>query len=90
MSANTGRAPTRSAAFALETKVKDGQITSWSRPIPSESSASSSAWVHEVVSSARWMPSIPASRPSTFRPIGPSPVECVSRAWRTACTSRSS
>ncbi len=90
MSAKTGRAPTRSAAFALETKVKEGQITSWPGPIPSASRASSSAWVQDVVSSTRWAPSMLARRPSTLRPIGPSPAEWLSRAVRTEASSRSS
>ena len=34
MSAKTGRAPTRRTALALETKVNEGQMTSWPGPMP--------------------------------------------------------
>ena len=90
MSAKTGRAPTRSTALALETKVNDGQTTSWPGPIPRASRASSSACVPEVVSRTREAPSSSASRASTRRPMGPSPEIWPASASRTASSSRSS
>jgi hypothetical protein len=73
MSANTGRPATRSTAFAVEENVKDGHTTSCPGLTPSASSASSMAWVHEVVSSTRPPPSSSDSLASTRRQKGPSP-----------------
>ena len=49
MSANTGRAPRRTNAFAVETNVKAGTITSSPGSMSSRRAAISSACVHEVV-----------------------------------------
>jgi hypothetical protein len=51
MSANTTRAPRSANALAVDTNVNAGTITSSSGPTSSKSAASSSAWVHDVVSS---------------------------------------
>jgi hypothetical protein len=51
MSANTTRAPRSAKALAVDTNVNAGTITSSPGPTSSKSAASSSAWVHEVVSS---------------------------------------
>ena len=53
MSANTGRAPTRRTALAVETNVNEGQMTSCPGPMPRASRASSSACVQEVVRRTR-------------------------------------
>ena len=74
MSAKTGVAPTRRIAFAVETKVKEGQIDLLAGPDAQGQQASSSAWVQEVVRSTRCPPSRSESRPSTLRPKGPSPA----------------
>ena len=52
MSAKTGRAPARTNAFAVETNVKDGRMTSSPGPTAQRSAAISSAAAQDVVSSA--------------------------------------
>ena len=91
ISANTGRAPTRRMALAVDTKVKDGQITSCPGPMPRARSASSRAWVHEVVRSTRRPSRRSARRFSTRRPKGPSPAvrPCKASAMRAASASPS-
>src|SRR6266571_3172608 len=90
MSAKTGLAPTRRIALAVETKVKEGHTTSSSRPTPRARSASSRAWVQEVVRSTRCAPSRSASRASTRRPNGPSPPTLPASASVIRSTSASS
>src|SRR5690606_36878356 len=48
MSTNTGRAPARTTAFAVAAKLNDGTTTSSPCPIPTASSANSSALVPEL------------------------------------------
>src|SRR6185503_6307002 len=90
MSANTGRAPTRSTALAVDTNVNEGQITSSPSPTPSASSASSIACVHDVVSSTRFTCSRAWRRVSTLRQNGPSPLSLPCKAWPTRSRSRAS
>lgn len=52
MSMKTGVAPRSTKALAVETKVKEGTITSSPDWMFNNSAAISSAWVQEVVSSA--------------------------------------
>jgi hypothetical protein len=52
MSANTGRAPCNAKALAVETKVKEGTITSSPGPMPRRIAAISRACVQEVVTRA--------------------------------------
>ena len=51
MSTNTGVAPRRTKAFAVETNVNDGMITSSPGPTPERIAAISKAAVQECVSS---------------------------------------
>ena len=60
-SQNTGFAPRRTKALAVETKVNDGTITSSPGRTSSSSAAISSACVHDVVTSARVTPSVCSS-----------------------------
>ncbi len=52
MSTNTGRAPRRTRALTVDTNVNGGTITSSPSRRSSSSADISSAWVHDVVSSA--------------------------------------
>ena len=56
MSTNTGTAPRRANAFAVDTKVNDGMITSSPGPMSDRSADISRAPVQEWVSSARRQP----------------------------------
>ena len=56
MSTKTGIAPRSTNAFAVETNVNDGMITSSPGPTPLRMAAISRAAVHECVSSAFWLP----------------------------------
>jgi hypothetical protein len=55
------RAPRRAKALAVETKVKEGTMTSSPALISSSNAHISSAWVQEVVTSARGTPSVCSS-----------------------------
>ena len=66
MSAKTMRAPRRAKAFAVETNVKEGTITSSPARKSNKSEAISSACVQEVVSNARRTPRASRSRFSHF------------------------
>ena len=72
-SANTTRAPRSANALAVETNVNAGTITSSPGPTSSNSAASSSAWVHDVVSSTGRSPSRAANSAAARRVNGPSP-----------------
>ncbi len=61
-SAKIGRAPRSTNALIVETKVKEGTMTSSPGLISSRSAVISSAWVQEVVSNARGTPSASSSR----------------------------
>ena len=63
MSTNTGVAPRRTKALAVETNVKDGMITSSPGPTPLRIAAISSAAVHEWVSNAFRLPTRSSSHP---------------------------
>ncbi len=60
MSTNTGMAPLSANAFAVETKVKDGMITSSPGFRSHRSAAISSAAVHDGVISTRRVPRRPS------------------------------
>jgi hypothetical protein len=75
-STKTGTAPRSTYAFAVETNVNDGRITSSPGCRSSSSPVSSSACVQDVVSSADGAPTSAVSR-SVARPVnGPSPEVC--------------
>ncbi len=72
-STKTGTAPRRTNAFAVETNVYDGMMTSSPGVRSSRIAASSSACVHELVRSTRDDP-VMAARRSELRTVhGPSP-----------------
>ena len=73
MSAKTGRAPRSTTAFAVDTKVNDGMMTSSPGPRSRRRAASSSAVVQEVVSRTRRAPSSSSSRRRHFSVNTPSP-----------------
>ena len=83
MSANTGTAPRSTNAFAVETKVNDGMITSSPGARSSSSAAISSAAVQLWVSRAREAPVSAASSPWQRLVNGPSPER-----WPFSCASR--
>src|SRR5262245_33874692 len=56
MSTNTGRAPERTNAFAVETNVYEGMITSSPGCTSHRSAAISSPAVHDGIIRARWIP----------------------------------
>ena len=56
MSTNTGRAPRSTKAFAEDTNVNDGMMTSSPGSMSSSSAAISRAAVHDCVSSTRGAP----------------------------------
>ena len=82
MSTNTGTAPRRAKALAVDTKVYDGMITSSPSPMSNSSAAISSAAVHEWVSRTFGAPSFD-SISSWHRCVKrPSPASCPpSTAW---------
>jgi hypothetical protein len=82
MSTNTGTAPRSTNAFAVDTKVNDGMITSSPRVRSASSAAISSAAVHECVSSALRAPIAFSSQALQRRVNGPSPER-----WPFACAS---
>lgn len=82
MSTNTGTAPRSTNAFAVETKVKDGMITSSPGTRSSRIAAISSAAVHEWVSSARALPVCSSSHAWQRLVNGPSPDR-----WPLRCAS---
>ena len=69
-STNTGTAPRRTKALAVETKVNDGMMTSSPGPMSARIAAISSAAVHECVSSAR---RAPVRSPATPRSLVKTP-----------------
>jgi len=73
-SAKTGRAPRSAKALAVETKVKDGTMTSSPGFRSNSSPAISSACVQEVVSSALPTPCSCSSRAWHFFVKPPSPI----------------
>ena len=73
MSTKTGRAPRSTNAFAVETNVNDGTITSSPGPMSSSSAAISRACVQDVVSSTRRAPRSSSSRRRHFSVKTPSP-----------------
>ena len=70
MSANTGVAPTRTTAFAVDTKVNDGRMTSSPGPSSRSIAAISSPAVHDGVIKTFWMPNW-LSRISLQRRVNP-------------------
>ena len=75
-SAKTGRAPRKTNALTVETKVKDGTTTSSPGRMSRSSAAISKACVHEVVSKAFGAPSASSSNAWHFFVNGPSPDKC--------------
>src|SRR5262249_52791018 len=73
---NTGTAPRSTNAFAVETNVKDGMMTSSPGSRSSSSAAISSAAVHECVSSARFAPVVRSSHAWQRFVNTPSPARC--------------
>ena len=73
MSAKTGRAPRRTNAFAVETKVNDGMITSSPGAEVEEQGGHLEGVVQEVVSSTWRAPSSSSSRRRHFSVKTPSP-----------------
>ena len=89
MSTNTGTAPRRTKAVAVDENVNDGMITSSPSPISASSAASSRAAVHDGVSSTRSAPVLSSSHSSQRRPNGPLPDSCSpSIAWAMYSNSR--
>ena len=84
MSTNTGTAPRSAYAFAVETKVNDGMITSSPGSRSSSSAVISSACVQEVVSSEP-TPPVSLVSSSVARAVnGPSPTtEPEEKDWFT-------
>jgi len=77
MSTNTGTPPRSTNAFAVETKVYEGMMTSSPGSMPARIAAMSSAAVHECVSSALAAPVRPSSQRLQRAVNGPSPA----RRW---------
>ena len=74
MSTNTGVAPRRTNALAVETKVNDGMITSSPGPTPARIAVISSAAVQEWVRSAFFAEVRFSSHAWHFLVNGPSPA----------------
>ena len=82
LSTKTGVAPRRAKALAVETKVKEGMITSSPGPTPDSIPAISSACVHDVVSMTVWAPVIDFSCSSQAWTNRPPPVsEPLCTTW---------
>ncbi len=76
MSTNTGVAPRSTNAFAVDTNVYDGMMTSSPGPTRARSAAISSADVQDCVSSARGTPSRSSSHRWHRLVNGPFPERC--------------
>ncbi len=76
MSTNTGTAPRSTNAFAVDTNVNDGMMTSSPGSRSSSSADISSAAVHEWVRSARRVPVVVSSQALQRFVKGPSPERC--------------
>ncbi len=76
-STKTGTAPRMAIAVAVEENVNDGQMTSSPGSSSSRRPAISRAWVHEVVSSACFVPVCSTSHWVARSVNGPSPCQTV-------------
>ena len=76
MSTKTGTAPRRTAAFAVETKVNEGMMTSSPGASSNSSAAISIAAVQECVRSACRHPVAASSQALQRFVNGPSPLRC--------------
>jgi hypothetical protein len=76
LSMNTGVAPRNTNAFAVETKVNDGTMTSSPGLMSSRIAAISSACVHDPVRSADGTPNFFSNNSRQRLVKGPSPERC--------------
>ena len=79
MSTNTGLAPKRTNALAVETKVNEGTITSSPGPRSQSMAAISRAAVQEGVSRTLWMPNRSSSSREHCLVKWPSPADIAQR-----------
>ena len=92
MSTNTGVAPRSTKAFAVETKVKEGRMTSSPGPTPTSSAAISNAPVQEWVrracrvpvisTSSRWQRALKGPLPPVHPPSSASSTSAASAPVR--------